>query len=146
MIVEGSGDDIKLLFSGKRDELDGITGNTDREVGVFRLLRMIHGIEKLLFAEDVDVEMMCTLIKVAIENLDKVVDSFGVGVTKSVRIHGLSVGDAIEGELIWKLGNRVEGGKQARVFCTGWHQEKAAFRQGVHPVRHRWLFHRRRWK
>ena len=118
MIVEGSGDDIKLLFSGKGDELDGITGNTDREVSVFRLLRMLHGIEKLLFAEDVDVEMMCTLIKVAIENLDKVVDSLGVGVTKSVRIHGLGVGDAIECELIWKLGNRVEGGKQTRVFCT----------------------------
>lgn len=44
MIVEGSGDDVELLFSGEVDELDSITGNTDGEVSVFWLLWMFHGI------------------------------------------------------------------------------------------------------
>lgn len=65
-------DDIELLFSGEIDELDGIAGDADGEVGVFGLLRMLHRILELIDAEDVDVEMVGSLIEVTVEYVDEV--------------------------------------------------------------------------
>ena len=76
MIVEGSGDDIKLLFSGKGDELDGITGNTDREVSVFRVLRISLDLFEKLSAKYVYVEVMSASVEVSVKYIYKIVLSF----------------------------------------------------------------------
>ena len=39
--VAGTGDNVQLLLTGQVDELHGIAGNTDGEVRVFFLLRML---------------------------------------------------------------------------------------------------------
>ena len=49
--MAGTGDDVQLLFLGQVDELNGITGNTDGEVGVLFLLRVLHSVDQLLGAE-----------------------------------------------------------------------------------------------
>ena len=71
--MAGSCDDIKLLLSCQVDKLNRITGNTDREVCVLRLLRMFHRVLQLIKTEYIHVEMMRTLIKISVENMDKVV-------------------------------------------------------------------------
>ena len=69
MIVERSVQYIELLLTCQIDELHSISRYTDREVGVLRLLRMLHGIYELLPAEYIDIQVMCTLIEVSVKNV-----------------------------------------------------------------------------
>ena len=105
--MAGSCDDVKLLFSCQVDKLNGITGNTDREVCVLRLLRVFHCVLQLIKTEYIHVEMMSTLIKISVENMDKVVLSLILRMSKCTRSDGLSVGDSVESVLIRKLCNGV---------------------------------------
>ncbi len=68
-VMAGSCNDVQLLFSCKADELDRVAGNTNREVCILRFLRMLHGIDELLSAEDIDIEMVRPVLEIAIHHL-----------------------------------------------------------------------------
>src|SRR5215831_5460032 len=55
LTMECSANDVHLLFARKTDEVDGITGYTNRETRIF--LRMIDRIEKRFAVEYVDVHV-----------------------------------------------------------------------------------------
>ena len=91
-----SGDNVKLLLAGEVDELHSVARHTDREVCIFGLFGMLHAVLQLVHAEDVDIQVVRTLIKVAVEDMAEVVDALVVVVTESVGADGLGVGDAVE--------------------------------------------------
>ena len=101
--MAGSCDDVKLLLSCQVDKLNGITGNTDREVCVLRLFRMFHRVLQLIKTEDIHVEVMSALIKISVENMNEVVLSLILRMSESTRSDRLSVGDSVESVLIRKL-------------------------------------------
>jgi hypothetical protein len=105
--VAGSCNDIQLLLSCQINEFNGITGNTDREVCVLRLFRMFHRVLQLIKTEYVHVEVMSALIKISVENMDKVVLSLILRMSESTRSDRLGVGDSVECVLIRKLCDRV---------------------------------------
>ena len=109
-------DDIELLFSGEINELDGIAGDADGEVGVFGLFRMFHRILELIDAEDVDVEMVCSLIEVTVEYVDEVACTLIFIIAKSRRADRLGVGDAVQCIFIRQLGDAVERCEQTVLF------------------------------
>ena len=82
---------IELLLSGQIDELDSVTGYTDREVRILRLLRMLHSIDELLLAEYVHVQMMSALVEVTIENIYQLVLSLLLVMTERIRSHSLCI-------------------------------------------------------
>ena len=86
---------IKLLLFCQVDELNCIAGYTDCEVCILFFLRMLHCINKLFFAKYIDIQMMCTLIKVSVHYIYKVIDSFLLVVSKCARIDGLCIGNTI---------------------------------------------------
>ena len=71
--MAGSGDDVELLLSRQVDELDRVAGNTDSEVCVLGLFRMLHSVLKLFKTEHIDVEVMSALIKVTVKDIDQIV-------------------------------------------------------------------------
>ena len=68
---------------------------------------MFHRVLQLIKTEYIHVEMMSTLIKISVENMDKVVLSLILRMSESTRSDRLSVGDSIESILIRKLCNGV---------------------------------------
>ena len=62
--MAGACQHVQLLLAGQVDELDSVAGNADGEVGVFFLLGVLHGVQQLLLAKDVHVQVVCALIKV----------------------------------------------------------------------------------
>ena len=59
--MAGAGDNVHLLLAGQVDELDGVAGDTDGEVCVLLLLGVLHSVDELLLAEDIDVQVVCAL-------------------------------------------------------------------------------------
>ena len=116
--MERTGNDIKLLFPCKGNEFDGIAGYADRKVGIFRLFRMFHGIQKHFLAKDIHIQVMCPLVEITIEHMDQVLSPFSFIMTQGVRIHGLRIGNAIQGPDIGNLGYRIQRSQQAALFCT----------------------------
>ena len=88
-LMTGTGNNIKLLLFCQVDELNCIAGYTDCEVCILFFLRMLHCINKLFFAKYINIQMMCTLIKVSVHYIYKVIDSFLLVVSKCARIDGL---------------------------------------------------------
>ena len=74
--MAGSCDNVKLLLSCKVDELNSVSGNTDREVCILLFFRMLHSIDQFFFSEYVYVQVMCTLVKVSVENIYQIVYTF----------------------------------------------------------------------
>ena len=106
-LMASSCNDIQLLLSCQVDKLNGITGNTDREVCVLRLFRMFHRVLQLIKTEDIHVEVMSALIKISVENMNEVVLSLVLRMSESTRSDRLGVGDSVESVLIRKLCNGV---------------------------------------
>ena len=113
-----SGDYVELLLSRKVDELNRIAGYTDREVCVLWLLRVLHRILQLLYAEDVYIHMVCALCEVTIHNANEGVRLLVLGMAECARVDGLGVGDTIECILVWKLRNRVQGSQKTGLLCA----------------------------
>ena len=111
--MAGTSNNVHLLFAGQVNELDGIAGNTDGEVGVLFLLRVLHGVDQLFSAKDVDVQVVGALVKVAVHNLDQVLNALALAVAQSVGVDGLGVGDAVQCPVVGQLGNAVQAGQQA---------------------------------
>ena len=94
--MAGTGDDVHLLLTGQVDELDRVAGDTDGEVCVLFLLGMLHGVDQLLLAKDVDVQVVGTLIEVAVHDLHQILDALALAVTQCIGVDGLGVGDAVQ--------------------------------------------------
>ncbi len=73
MIMERSVKYIELLLSCQINELDSVTGYTDREVSILRLLRMLHSIDEFFPTEYVHVQMMSALVEVTIEDVNQLI-------------------------------------------------------------------------
>ena len=116
--MAGSCDNVKLLLSCKVDELNSVSGNTDREVCILLFFRMLHSIDKFLFTEYVYIEVMCTTVKVSVKYIYKVLCTLFLRMTKSIRVDSLSIGDSVKGILIVKLCNRVQGSKKSVLLCA----------------------------
>ena len=66
MVVAGARDHVELLLAREVDELHRIARDADREVRVFGLFRMLHRIDQLVGAEDIDVQMVRALGEVIV--------------------------------------------------------------------------------
>ena len=53
LLVAGTSNNVHLLFAGQVNELDGIAGNTDGEVGIFRFLRVFHRVFQFFDSKDI---------------------------------------------------------------------------------------------
>ena len=106
-------DDVFLLLAGEVNELHGISGNADGEVGILGLLGMLHGITQLLDAKDIHVEVVGSLGEVAVHHANQGVGTLLVIVAEGIGTDGLCVGDAVKSILIGKLGHRVEGSQES---------------------------------
>lgn len=148
-VVAGSGDYIQLLLPGQVDELHCVARYTDGEVCILFLLRMLHGIDKLLTTEYIHIEVMRTLIEVAIHNPYQIVCLLLFAVAQGFRVDGLGIGDAVQCPLIGQLGNRVERSQQARSALRrkpGWHREPEARLPCVRRAWNRWPCRIPHWK
>ena len=114
--MAGSCDNVKLLLSCKVDELNSISGNTDREVCILLFFRMLHSIDEFFFTEYVYIEVMCTTVKVSVKYVYKVLCTLFLRMSKGIRVDGLSIGDSVKGILIVKFCNRVQGSKKSDVM------------------------------
>ena len=68
---------------------------------------MFHRVLQLIKTEYIHVEVMRALVKISVENMDKVVLSLILRMSECARSDGLSVGDSVESVLIRKLCDRV---------------------------------------
>ena len=84
-LVRISCDHIHLLLSGQINEFYRIAADADGKVRVFRLFRMFHGIFQLIQPEHVDIQMMCSLIEIAVQDMNKVFLSLLFAVTQGIR-------------------------------------------------------------
>ena len=84
--MAGTGDDIHLLLAGQVDELDGVAGDTDGEVCVLLLLGVLHSVDELLLAEDIDVQVVCALVEVAVHDLHQILNALALAVAQSVGV------------------------------------------------------------
>ena len=116
--MAGSGNNIQLLLSCKVDEFNSISGYTDCEVCVLFFFRMFHSIDQFFFTEYVDIKVMCTLIKISVKYMNKVLCTFFFCMSQSIRVDGLSIGDTVKGIFIVQFCNRVEGSKKSVLLCT----------------------------
>jgi len=73
---------------------------------------MFHRVLQLIKTEYVHVEVMSALIKISVENMDKVVLSLILRMSESTRSDRLSVGDSVESVLIRKLCDGVQGSEK----------------------------------
>ena len=108
-----SRDYIQLLLSRQIDELDSVSGYTDREVRILRLLRMIHSVDQLLCAEYIDIQMMRSAVEISVHNIHQRILLLVNIVAESCRADGLSIGNTVESVLIRNLRDRVQGSKKA---------------------------------
>ena len=94
---------VQLLLAGQVDELDSVAGNADGEVGVLFLLRVLHGVQQLLLAKDIHVQVVCALIEVAIQYLHQILHALVLAVTQCLGVDGLGVGDAVQRPVVGQL-------------------------------------------
>ena len=94
--MAGSCDNVKLLLSCKVDELNSVSGNTDREVCILLFFRMLHSIDKFLFTEYVYIEVMCTTVKVSVKYIYKILCTLFLRMAKCIRVDRLSIGDSVK--------------------------------------------------
>ena len=89
--MAGSCDNVKLLLSSQVDEFYSITGYTNRKVCILFFFRMLHCIDQFFFAKHIDIQVMCSLIKVTIHYLNKVLHALFMCISKCSRIDGLGI-------------------------------------------------------
>ena len=99
-LVAGSGNYIHLLFLCQVNKLHCIAGYADGKVGVLLLLRMVHSVNELLRSEHVYIQMVRTLVKIAVHHLNQIFNALRLIMAQCIRIDGLGVGDTVQRPLI----------------------------------------------
>ena len=123
--MASAADDVVLLLLREREELDGVAGHADGEVGVFGLFRMGLCVKQLFHAEHVHVQVVGSLLKVSVHHGHQLLGAFFVAMAQGVRANGLGVADAIQGVFVGEFCHRVQRCQQAVLFgtvarvCTG---------------------------
>ena len=117
-VVAGSCDYVELLLSCQIDELHSVSGYTDREVCILFLLRMLHRVDQFLCSEHVHVQVMCSLIKVSVEYVYKIVLALVVIMSQSSRADRLCIGDSVKRLLVRQFCDRVEGSQKTVLLCA----------------------------
>lgn len=117
-LVAGTGDYIELLLLCQINKLHCIAGYPDRKVRILFLLRMLHCVDQLLTSKDIDIQMMCALIKVAVQYAYQIVLALFLIMSKCARINRLCVGNSIQSILIRQLCDRIQGCQQTVLLCT----------------------------
>ena len=74
---------------------------------------MLHGVDELFAAKDVDVQVVGGGLEVAVQHLHQVLDALIGGVAEGIGVDGLGDGDAVQGPGIGELGGGVQGGDEA---------------------------------
>ena len=75
--------DFRLLLAGKSAEVDRISGNADSKSRV--LFGVIVSIDKRFAVEHIDVEVVCALQEITVQQTDKISISFLVRFAESIR-------------------------------------------------------------
>lgn len=113
LLMGAARDDIELLLARQVDELHGIAGHADREIRVLRFLRMLHAVDELIDAENIDVEVMRTLAEVAVHDAHERRDAVLLRVAERLGRDGLRVRDAVERVLIRQFRDGVQRSQEA---------------------------------
>lgn len=71
-LVEGSADDVILLLGCQLDEVYGIAGNADGQLGV--IFGMFLSIQQGVTVQNVDIEVMAALGSIAVQKIYEIVD------------------------------------------------------------------------
>ena len=82
------------------------------------LLGVLHSVDELLLAEDVDVQVVCALVEVAVHDLHQILNALALAVAQSIGVDGLGVGDAVQSPVVGQLGHGVQRGQQAVLLCA----------------------------
>ena len=83
--MEGTRNDLVLLLLGERVEVHGIAGNADGQLRI--LLGVSLSVEQRLTIEDVDVQVVATLLGVSVEHVDQVI---GLSLGNFRNLHNVS--------------------------------------------------------
>lgn len=81
-------------------------------------LGVLHSVDELLLAEDIDVQVVCALVEVAVHDLHQILNALALAVAQSVGVDGLGVGDAVQSPVVGQLGHGVQRGQQAVLLCA----------------------------
>ena len=68
LLMASARDHVELLLARQINEFDRVARHADREVCILRLLGMLHRVNQLLRPEDVDVQVMRTLLEVTVQD------------------------------------------------------------------------------
>ena len=79
---------------------------------------MLHGVNELLFAEYIDIQMARALIEIAVHHGYQVLLLFLLAVSESTRVDGLGIGDTVQRILIGQLRHRIQRSQQAVLLCA----------------------------
>src|SRR5688572_26584544 len=99
--VKGTVYDVHLLFSSKANEINGVTGNANRERWV--VVRMLHGVEQHFAVQNVYVSVIAVRPKERVKNTNQVRDLFFRRPPKSIGHQRGCEGDAVGGVAIRNL-------------------------------------------
>ena len=70
-MVDGTRNDIQLLFTRQLHKVHGIAGHADGQLRIF--LRMFHRIHQQILVEHIDVEMLATVrSEITIQQADQI--------------------------------------------------------------------------
>ena len=120
--MEGTADDLTLLLAGELVEVDSVARNADGQVGV--ILGVLIRLHQRLAVEHVDVDVVRTLCKVAVQNVDEVIDALGRMLTIA-KEHGVTLCHENEAEIYGATPERcldilnAFGGELGCVFDMG---------------------------
>ena len=78
LTVEGTGNDIILLLFCQLDEIDGISGNSDRKLRIF--FRMSLRIKQRFPRKHIDIEMVTAFCDIAVEQFHQIFYLLFIGI------------------------------------------------------------------
>eukprot|EP00123_Amoebidium_parasiticum_P011590 comp20802_c0_seq2/m.27381 comp20802_c0_seq2/g.27381 ORF comp20802_c0_seq2/g.27381 comp20802_c0_seq2/m.27381 type:complete len:542 (+) comp20802_c0_seq2:380-2005(+) len=108
-VVEGTGNHFALLSGSQAHKVDGVTTDTDGQLGV--VLRVGHGIFECLAVQHIHVQVVCTLLKVSVKKCAQVLQTILGSLTQRSGDNRERVANTVQAGVIGKLGNGVKGCK-----------------------------------
>src|SRR4051812_32694422 len=109
--VEGPVDHIHLLLARQTHEVDGVPRDADGQVGV--VLRMVHGVEKRVAIEDVDIHVKPGCAEESIQHAGQICNAIGRNTAETLWNQGGGEGYAILRVAVRDLRNGSPGRVQA---------------------------------
>ena len=114
--MEGTGNDLLLLFTGKLAEVDSITGNTDGQVRI--CFGVLVRLEQSLTIHDVDIEVMRTVLKIAVHDGDQIGNAILIRLTQCIWHNGEGIGNTVTASGIGQLGYGIQGRQRTTALAV----------------------------